>query len=281
MVTIMTLAGSRQAILEGDPRFGEPDKAPLWLETGRQILVPESALRQEGSRYRLPFAAKELTGGVFGTDMEDMGEPTQVLSQPLAESGDGSVTIPLMQETRRVTKREVVTSSVRPVGRATEREKTVDEPLLWADVQRGRGRHCGRLSQCTGPHRRLPRPCRVLRRRRPPWRNPDQGEFTGQSAGRSHEHPERVWRGGHRGAGDGRASPRRPRLTAPRPCARPCAALTWMLSRSLARLRRPARPGLWIQQEPWAMRAALSPAATFPLPRPASPLARVGVGASE
>ena len=62
MVTTVTLAGGGQAILEDDPRFGEPGKTPLQLEAGRQIPVPESALRQEGGRYRLPFAVEELMG---------------------------------------------------------------------------------------------------------------------------------------------------------------------------------------------------------------------------
>ena len=132
MVTTVTLAGGGQAILEDDPRFSEPGKALLRLETGRQILVPASALLQEGGGYRLPFSAEELTGGALGTDV---GEQTQVLSRPLTESGDGSVTVPLMEETLRVTKREVVTGGVRLVKRVTEREETVDEPLLRADVQ--------------------------------------------------------------------------------------------------------------------------------------------------
>lgn len=116
MVTTVTLAGGGQAILEDDPRFGEPGKALLQLETGRQILVPEGVLRREGGRYRLPFAVEELAGGAFGTDV---GEQTQVLSRPLTESGEGSVTIPLMEETRRV----------------MEREETIDEPLLRESVE--------------------------------------------------------------------------------------------------------------------------------------------------
>ena len=40
-----------------------------------------------------------------------------------------------MEETLRVTKREVVTGGVRLTKRVTEREETVDEPLLRADVQ--------------------------------------------------------------------------------------------------------------------------------------------------
>lgn len=116
MVTTVTLAGGGQAILEDDPRFGEPGKALLRLETGRQILVPEGVLRREGGRYRLPFAVEELAGGAFGTDV---GEQTQVLSRPLTESGEGSVTIPLMEETRRV----------------MEREETIDEPLLRESVE--------------------------------------------------------------------------------------------------------------------------------------------------
>ncbi len=132
MVTTVTLAGGGQAILEDDPRFGEPGKALLRLETGRQVLVPESALIQEAGGYRLPFTAEELAGGTFGTDV---GEQTQVLSRPLTESGEGTVTVPLMEETLRVTKREVVTGGVRLTKRVTEREETVDEALLRADVQ--------------------------------------------------------------------------------------------------------------------------------------------------
>lgn len=132
MVTTVTLAGGGQAILEDDPRFAEPGKALLRLETGRQVLVPESALLQEGSGYRLPFTAEELAGGTFGIDV---GEQTQVLSQPLTESKEGTITVPLVEETLRVTKQEVVTGGVRLTKRVTEREETVDEPLLRADVQ--------------------------------------------------------------------------------------------------------------------------------------------------
>lgn len=132
MVTMVTLAGGGQAILEDDPRFGEPGKALLRLETGRQVLVPESALLQEGGGYRLPFTAEELAGGAFGTDV---GEQTQLLSRPLMDSDAGTVTVPLMEETLRVTKREVVTGGVRMTKRVTEHEETVDEPLLRADVR--------------------------------------------------------------------------------------------------------------------------------------------------
>ncbi len=132
MVTLVTLAGGGQAVLEEDARFGEAGKALLRLETGRQVLVPESALLQEGGGYRLPFTAEELAGGAFGTDV---GEKTQILSRPLMEADDGSVTVPVMEEMLRVTKREVVTGGVRLVKRVTEREETVDEALLRSDVQ--------------------------------------------------------------------------------------------------------------------------------------------------
>ena len=132
MVTTVTLADGGQAILEDDPRFGESGKALLRLDTGRQVLVPESALLQEGGGYRLPFTAEELAGGAFGTDV---GEQTQILSRPLTESGEGTVTVPLMAESLRVTKQEVVTGGVRLTKRVTEREETVDEPLLRSDVR--------------------------------------------------------------------------------------------------------------------------------------------------
>jgi len=132
MVTTVTLAGGGQAILEDDPRFGGEGKALLRMETGRQVLIPRSALLQEGGRYRLPFTAEELAGGAFGTDV---GEQTQVMSQPLTDSDDGTVTVPLMEETLNITKREVVTGGVRLIKKVTEREETVDLPLLRADVQ--------------------------------------------------------------------------------------------------------------------------------------------------
>ncbi len=132
MVTTVTLAGGGQAILEDAPRHEEDGKVLLRLETGGHVLVPESALLQEGGGYRLPFTAAELAGGMFGTDA---GGLTASVARPLGESGDGSVTVPLMEETLRVTKREVVTGGVRLVKRVTEREETVDEPLLRESVR--------------------------------------------------------------------------------------------------------------------------------------------------
>ncbi len=132
MAITVTLADGGQAILENDPRFGEPGKALLRLATGRQVLVPESALLQEGGGYRLPFTAEDLAGGRFGTDV---GEQTQIISRPLMDSGEEAVTIPILEETLRVSKREVVTGGVRLTKRVTEREETVDEALLRAGVR--------------------------------------------------------------------------------------------------------------------------------------------------
>ena len=132
MVTTVTLADGGQAILEDAPRYEEEGKVLLRLETGSHVLIPQSALLQEGGGYRLPFTAAELTGGAFGTDV---GGLTPEIIRSLGDSGDGSVTIPLMEETLNVTKREVVTGGVRLVKRVTEREETVDEPLLRESVQ--------------------------------------------------------------------------------------------------------------------------------------------------
>lgn len=132
MVTTVTLAGGGQAILEDDPRFSAEGKALLRLETGRQVLIPRSALLQEGGMYRLPFTAEDIVGGTFGTDV---GERTQVLSQPLTESADGTVVVPLMEETLDISKREVVTGGVRLVKKVTEHEETVDLPLLRETVE--------------------------------------------------------------------------------------------------------------------------------------------------
>ena len=136
MVTTVTLAGGGQAILEDDPRFGAEGKALLRLETGRQVLIPRNALLQEGGMYRLPFTAQELAGGAFGTDV---GEQTQIMSsvtpQPLTDSADGSVVIPLMEEMLEIGKREVVTGGIRLVKKVTEHEETVDLPLLRETVE--------------------------------------------------------------------------------------------------------------------------------------------------
>ena len=130
MVTTVTLAGGGQAILEDAPRYEEDGKALLRLETGGHVIIPRSALLQEGGGWRLPFTAEELAGGAFGTEPQ-----TQAFARPLSESGDGSVTVPLMEETLSITKREVVTGGVRLVKRVTEREETVDEALLREDVR--------------------------------------------------------------------------------------------------------------------------------------------------
>lgn len=131
MVTTVTLADGGQAILEEAPRYEEDGKVLLRLETGGHLLIPQSALLSEGGGWRLPFTAAELAGGAFGTDVGGLTPPA---AQPLGESGDGSVTVPLMEETLRVTKQEVVTGGVRLVKRVTEREETVDEPLLRESV---------------------------------------------------------------------------------------------------------------------------------------------------
>lgn len=63
---------------------------------------------------------------MFGTDV---GEQTQVMSRPLTESADGTVVVPLTEETLNITKREVVTGGVRLVKKVTEYKETVDLPL--------------------------------------------------------------------------------------------------------------------------------------------------------
>ena len=73
-----------------------------------------------------------MVGRAFG---KDVGEQTQVLPRPLLDSEDDSVTIPLVEETLNVTKREIVMGGVRLVKRVTEREENVDGPLLRAEVQ--------------------------------------------------------------------------------------------------------------------------------------------------
>ena len=121
MVTTVTLAGGGEAILEDDARFGEEGRVLLRFETGRQVLIPRSALLQEGGLYRLPSTAQELTGGTFGTDV---GEQTQVMSQPLTESADGTVVVPLivsiLEEVLVVEKRLMLKEEVRIARTQTE-----------------------------------------------------------------------------------------------------------------------------------------------------------------
>ena len=101
MVTTVTLAGGGQAILEDDPTFSTEGKALLRLETGRQVLIPRSALLQEGGLYRLPFTAEDIVGGNVrhGHRGADAGHVSDRVAATDREEADGSVVVPLMEET--------------------------------------------------------------------------------------------------------------------------------------------------------------------------------------
>lgn len=122
-MTMVTLTDGEQAILEPDSQFRVPGKVIVRLATGRQVIVPESALiSAEDGSYRLPFASTQLAA------METLKTDSQAAAQE-------ETIVPLVAETLRVTKETVVTGGVRLTKRVTEHEETVDEALLREDVQ--------------------------------------------------------------------------------------------------------------------------------------------------
>ncbi|MDQ2798811.1 MAG: YsnF/AvaK domain-containing protein [Armatimonadota bacterium] len=125
-MTTVTLADGEQAVLEPNSRFRVPGKVVVRLATGRQVIVPESALiSAEGGGYRLPFASGELT----------MGGKFRVIETSAETEAQEETIMPIVAETLRVTKETVVTGGVRLTKQVTEHEETVDEALLREDVQ--------------------------------------------------------------------------------------------------------------------------------------------------
>ena len=128
MATKVTLDGGGQGTLETDSRFAEPGKMVVRLDTGRQVIVSQTALIAQGDgSYRVPAGAveSETIEEVIESDAAEYGRAGTVSEDTV---------IPLMAETLNVTKSEVVTGGVRLTKRVTEHEETVDEPLLRTDV---------------------------------------------------------------------------------------------------------------------------------------------------
>lgn len=117
MTPTVTFADGGHGVWERDSHLAEPGQAVIRLATGKPVIVPRDALvpAADGG-YRLPFAAA------------DLGERGQVGRE------DDTVVIPLIAEELRVSKRAVVTGGVRLTKRISEREETVDEPLLQENV---------------------------------------------------------------------------------------------------------------------------------------------------
>ncbi len=119
MAALVMLEDGERGILETDSPFWGPGKAVVRLDSGRRLIVREEALiaRDDGS-YRLPFTATQLENPV--------GIRSALADEP--------VVVPVLAETLAVGKRTVVTGGVRVTKRVSEREETVDEPLLREDV---------------------------------------------------------------------------------------------------------------------------------------------------
>ncbi len=117
MTPTVIFADGGRGVWEHDSYLAEPGHAVIRLATGEPVLVPEDALIAEANgSYRLPFAAAELG---------KQGRPG---------GGDDTVVIPLVAEELRVSKSAVVTGGVRLTKRVSEREETVNEPLLQESV---------------------------------------------------------------------------------------------------------------------------------------------------
>lgn len=124
-MTTVTLADGEKAVLEPDSRFRVPGKVVVRLATGRQVIVPESALIQTEDGWQLPFASGELT----------MGGRFRIIETSAETEAREETVIPMIAETLHVTKEAIVTGGVRLTKRVTEHEETVDEALLREDVQ--------------------------------------------------------------------------------------------------------------------------------------------------
>ena len=129
MATRVTLDDGEQGILETASRFAEPGRVVVRLNDGRQVVVPQETLIAQGDgSYRLPFAAAQLEAVEADSLVTDV-EKTQVMGHAAGET-----VIPIVAEELSVGKRSVVTGGVRLTKRVSEREETVDEPLLRTDV---------------------------------------------------------------------------------------------------------------------------------------------------
>lgn len=113
MMTAVTFANGTRGEIEREPRFDVPGKAVIRLQSGRRVIVPDDVLIAEEGGYRLPFAPDTLA---------------------IIEETDETVVVPVIEETLRASKQEVVTGGVRLTKRVTEREEIVDEALLRQDV---------------------------------------------------------------------------------------------------------------------------------------------------
>ena len=129
MATRVTLDDGGQGILETASRFAEPGKVVVRLDAGPQVVVTQESLIAQGDgSYRLPFTTAQLEGieaNSLGADVEK----TQVMGYAAGET-----VIPIVAEELSVGKRTVVTGGVRLTKSVSEREETVDEPLLRTDV---------------------------------------------------------------------------------------------------------------------------------------------------
>ncbi len=116
MTPTVTFADGGHGVWERGSDLAEPGQAVIRLTTGKPVVVPEDALVPADGGYRLPFA------------VADLGERGQ------AGHEDDTVVIPLIAEELRVSKSAVVTGGIRLTKRISEREETVDKPLLQEKV---------------------------------------------------------------------------------------------------------------------------------------------------
>ncbi|MEN9934051.1 MAG: hypothetical protein RLZZ387_630 [Chloroflexota bacterium] len=117
---VITKDGVRGAVVEGMPAGDDTSHVLVRFEDGRQMLVPKSALVQQAEGRYYYLAAR-------------IGEVERTPGANAQESAD-SFTVPVMQEELDIERRRVETGRVRINKLVHEHKETVDEPLIYEQV---------------------------------------------------------------------------------------------------------------------------------------------------
>lgn len=111
--TVVDCHGVHGMLLEDAERPTKAGEVLVRLDDGREVMVPRGALAtQPDGSFHVAHSFEDL-----------------------ARIKSDAVTIPVVEETVRVHKREIVTGRMRVSKRVHEREETIDEPLLREEVQ--------------------------------------------------------------------------------------------------------------------------------------------------
>jgi uncharacterized protein (TIGR02271 family) len=120
--TVVFKDGSRGNLLNIDQNKNGDPQALVELDNGRRIYIPMNLLQSGDDRtYYLPITYNELERQTFDA------------TSATAQDGEELV-IPVYAETVQVQKREVERGTVEIRKRVVERQETVNQPLMYEDV---------------------------------------------------------------------------------------------------------------------------------------------------